>query len=692
MVRGDESMRTPGPAHLVRSAKTRLAGDEERGARPWGPARGLIMAGRISRWLLDWSRPLRLHLGVLVVASLICTSTPIIWMAFSQGRTAAVAAGAQQMREMSMRLIEGYRNTLQEGNEAVALASTLQQLVAPPPGDIRAKEAFLIEALRNVPNATSIYTGYPDGSYLQVISTTRDDVRRTLSVPDGTAFAVRTIARRDRPDVISTLRFLDGDAREISTRNVEYASFDPRERPWYRAVVQDHAAVSVGPYVAGTLQAPTLTIAAPMRDDGNVVVGINIHLRTVSRLLDASAISPRARAYIIDDGDYLVAHSDPAVMGRLMELWSRARGAINATSDGFDSSLETVARLRRDPAFAGGGLARVTLDGEPYLIQIAPIGVSGLFTGNEAAIVVPLDDLVAQANRLLLHNLLIAAGFVIAGVAASVVLSRMVSRSLHQLAEEARRIGDLDTREKAVSHSWITEINMLATALAASRHAIGQFALYVPREVVRRIVNPDGRVVDKAKRQEVTVLFTDIRDFTTISEQHSPEEVVDTLSAYFEVLNGIAESHGGTVIQYLGDSIFVMWNAPVEDNRHAEHGCRCALAMKAAVDALNEENQRNGLPELITRFGLHTGPAVVGSFGAASRQQYTAMGDTINVASRLEGLNKEFDTSILVSAATRDAVAESFDLRPRGLVQLKGRAGKVDVWELVGARIESAGR
>jgi adenylate cyclase len=182
----------------------------------------------------------------------------------------------------------------------------------------------------------------------------------------------------------------------------------------------------------------------------------------------------------------------------------------------------------------------------------------------------------------------------------------------------------------------------------------------------------------------VTVLFTDIRDFTTISELNSPEDVVDTLSAYFERLNTIAEQNGGTVVQYLGDSIFVMWNAPVPDIRHVEHGCRCALAMKAAIDDLNEENRGNGRPELVTRFGLHTGPAVVGSFGAISRQQYTAMGDTINVASRLEGLNKEFGTSILVSAAIYDAVGDCFNLRSLGLVQVKGRAEKVDIWELVG--------
>jgi adenylate cyclase len=631
-----------------------------------------------------WSRPLRLHLGVLVVASLLCTSMPIIWLAFSRGSDAAVSAGVQQMREMSLRLIEGYRNTLQGGMEAVALASTLPQLASPPPRDIEAKQEFLLEVLRNIPNATSIYTGYPDGSYLQVINAQRQDVRRTLAAPDGTAFAIRTIAGRETADVISTLRFLDSEAREISGRDIDYASFDPRQRPWYQAVIQDGAPVSVGPYVAGTLQVPTLTIAAPMRGDGRVVVGINIHLQTVSALLNAQGISPRARAYIIDAGDDLVAHSDPDIMSRIIAIWSRASGAFDATANGFDTSVETVARLRRDPAFANGGLARIELDGERQLVQIAPVGVSGLFKGSVAAIVVPMEDLVAEANRLLVRNLLIAAAFVIAGVAASVLLSRMVSRSLYRLADEARRIGDLDVSEKAVSHSWISEINTLASALAASRHAISQFALYVPREVVRRIVSPEGRAVVKATRQDVTALFTDIRDFTTISERNSPEDVVDTLSAYFELLNTIAERNGGTVVQYLGDSIFVMWNAPVQDDSHAEHGCRCALAMKAAIDTLNEENRRTGRPELLTRFGLHTGPAVVGSFGAISRQQYTAMGDTINVASRLEGLNKDFGTSILVSAAIHDAVGDRFEFRPLGLSQVKGRAERVDLWELVG--------
>jgi len=114
--------------------------------------------------------------------------------------------------------------------------------------------------------------------------------------------------------------------------------------------------------------------------------------------------------------------------------------------------------------------------------------------------------------------------------------------------------------------------------------------------------------------------------------------------------------------------------------------------MKAAIDTLNEENRRNARPELFTRFGLHTGPAVVGSFGAISRQQYTAMGDTINVASRLEGLNKDFGTSILVSAAIHDAVGDRFEFRPLGLAQVKGRAERVDLWELVGESDDQVSR
>src|SRR5690606_24727972 len=106
--------------------------------------------------------------------------------------------------------------------------------------------------------------------------------------------------------------------------------------------------------------------------------------------------------------------------------------------------------------------------------------------------------------------------------------------------------------------------------------------------------------------------------------------VVDMLTAYFQTMNTVVKRNNGVIVQYLGDSIYAMWNAPAENPDHVRDGCRCALELKAAIDALNAENAKAGRPVLVTRFGLHTGIVVVGSVGAEDRRQYTAMGDTVN--------------------------------------------------------------
>jgi adenylate cyclase len=155
-------------------------------------------------------------------------------------------------------------------------------------------------------------------------------------------------------------------------------------------------------------------------------------------------------------------------------------------------------------------------------------------------------------------------------------------------------------------------------------------------------------------------------------------------------MNGIVERHNGVIVQYLGDSIYAMWNAPEPDPDHVDDGCRCTLALKAGIDDLNRANRAAGLPELVTRFGLHVGEAVVGSVGARSRRQYTAMGDTVNVASRLEGINKQFGTSILVSGAVRARADPGFAFRALGKAQAKGRAEQLDIFELVGLGEDSA--
>jgi adenylate cyclase len=157
------------------------------------------------------------------------------------------------------------------------------------------------------------------------------------------------------------------------------------------------------------------------------------------------------------------------------------------------------------------------------------------------------------------------------------------------------------------------------------------------------------------------------------------------LSEYFDIFSEVVAAHEGTIIQFHGDSVFAMWNAPVSDAHHAEHACRCALAVEERLGTFNAQQKERGLPEFRTRFGIHTGTAVVGSVGARERLQYTAMGDTVNVASRLEGMNKDYGTTILASGAVVAQCSDAIAFRPLGSAQAKGRASALEIYEVLAA-------
>lgn len=637
--------------------------------------------------LSPWVRPLRLHLSVVIVTLLVCISAPLMWLTYTKGREAAITAGEDLMRQLGLRAIDRYRNVFGDGYSAVATASVLAPLLTPPPADLDAKQEFLVRVLQSSPYIDGIYVGYPDGAFVQAVNVERnsrwDDVLRT---PSGTIFALRTV-QKSGDDALSTWRFLNRGGVSVGERSDGKVAFDPRARPWYSAAMTAGGQVSVGPYVSATTRSLSLTLAMPMTKGNGVVVGTDVLLEAISRLLNREAISQHARGYVFDDDSQLIVHSDPAIMTEILDTLSYNPTGRTQITGAEDPAVGPIKALLASSVTQRGGAVQFMVGAEPYLAQISPVEFSGLLKGNVVVLAAPLDDFVGPSDRLLNKTLWIASILVLVGIAAALVVARLISNALFSLANEARQIGNLELDGNLATHSWIAEINVLANALASARDAIHNFALYVPRELVRRIVNSGKLAVGTALRQDVTLLFTDIRDFTTISEQHSPEEVVDMLSVYFQLMNEIVERHNGVIIQYLGDSIFGMWNAPLADQRHAENGCRCALALKAAIDDWNAVNRAAGRAELVTRFGLHTGAAVVGSVGAQSRRQYTAMGDTVNVASRLEGMNKQFGTSILASRAVEDSVREMFHFRALGLAEAKGRLEQIEIFELVGDKV-----
>lgn len=213
--------------------------------------------------------------------------------------------------------------------------------------------------------------------------------------------------------------------------------------------------------------------------------------------------------------------------------------------------------------------------------------------------------------------------------------------------------------------------------LRARKKTVELFSRFVDPVVVKQLVSSEGLSREGESRQ-VSVLFSDIRGFTSLSENRTPQEVVSLLNRYFTLQVAVVFKHGGSLDKFIGDCIMAFWGAPLDDPQHAVHAVNAAMEMAEVLQQFKEE-----LGEQDANFdvgiGIHSGPAVVGLIGSEQRKEYTAIGDTVNLASRIEGLTKGV-SRILVSGDTMDLCADHFDFKPYGFYKVKGRAQEVELF------------
>jgi class 3 adenylate cyclase/CHASE2 domain-containing sensor protein len=211
------------------------------------------------------------------------------------------------------------------------------------------------------------------------------------------------------------------------------------------------------------------------------------------------------------------------------------------------------------------------------------------------------------------------------------------------------------------------------------------FEFYLAPAVVERIVNADKPPELGGEQREVTLFFSDLVKFSSWSETMPPHDVVELMNRYLTAMTDIIEAEGGFIDKYIGDAILGVFGAPLEDPRHAERAVRAALRCDEALSALNDASREIGAPALAHRIGLNSGPAVVGNIGSKRRFNYTVMGDAVNLASRLEGANKFFGTSIMAAERTVALSGSQFTWRELGVIRVKGRMETVCVFEPLAA-------
>jgi adenylate cyclase len=220
----------------------------------------------------------------------------------------------------------------------------------------------------------------------------------------------------------------------------------------------------------------------------------------------------------------------------------------------------------------------------------------------------------------------------------------------------------------------------------AGRQIKSAFEFYVPEAVVDEIIKDPAKLTLGGDRKDVSILFSDIAGFTTFSENLSPEELVHILNEYLTAMTDVVFTHRGLLDKYIGDAIMAVYGAPLPQPDHHLQACLTALDMMSALRVLQEKWEGEGRPKLEIRIGVNSGFAAVGNMGSEKRFDYTVMGDNVNLASRLEGINKIYGTNIIISESTHEHVHQEILCRELDLVRVKGKTKPVKIYEVIGKK------
>ncbi len=275
-------------------------------------------------------------------------------------------------------------------------------------------------------------------------------------------------------------------------------------------------------------------------------------------------------------------------------------------------------------------------------------------------------------------------------MAIGLVLTLLVSGNLTRPLKEIIRVlqgvqnGDFDKKVRVTSNDEIgytgDVINEMARGLKERDQIKDVFGKYVTKEIMDEILS--GNVSLDGEIKEVTVLFADLRNFTPMVEATPPREVVRIINRYFTAMADAITQHHGLILQYIGDEIEAVFGAPIHRDDHPLMAVRAAQEMSRRLKDVNRELEQNGQKPLTHGIGVHTGEVLAGNIGSPERLSYALVGDTVNLTSRLQGLNKQFGTEIIISAATCARLDHNFNLKALPATLVKGKNQPVEIFTL----------
>jgi adenylate cyclase len=348
-------------------------------------------------------------------------------------------------------------------------------------------------------------------------------------------------------------------------------------------------------------------------------------------------------------------------------------------------ALEAHTRRSIMPKFFGAGHIEQIRGALPIPIWLKLIA---LILVNGTLPIVVLASAAFVDNLTPLSIIYLAVSFLIVGGLQAWFIVNSLALPIRRLRREMTKLGQKDFSAQAPIDS-IDDIGLLADRfnqtvkdLKQAEFVTETFGRYVSCEVRDEILN--GKIALGGEERSVSVLFSDIRGFTPLSESKTPQELVVFLNRYLDTMVEAIVTHGGTIDKFIGDAIMAIFGAPLTSGDDARNAVRAGWEMLTRLRAFNSESAANGWPSIDIGIGVHSGPVIAGNVGSAKKMEYTVIGDTVNTASRIEQLNKQLRSRMLISAATHSLVEPSVETRRHGPVTVKGKSEAIYVYEVLG--------
>jgi len=451
-------------------------------------------------------------------------------------------------------------------------------------------------------------------------------------------------------------------------------NYNVKTRPWYIAALKNKKTTWLDVYRYYFTQELGISVVTPVITKDEKIVGVikfDIGIEFIRKLIEDVKFSKNGIIFIVSKSGKLIAYPNIVQYknNNVMDIHQLSnRPWIIASYDYFIKTGKTNFKIE--------------INNVIYLASyssFATIGDSEWFV----ATVAPQDDFVSGLRGTRRISILFGLLILIASIiVVSSVISRVV-KPMKKITNEIDKIKNFELTNTPKIVSRITEINAVASALYSMKKGLRSFQKYIPASLVRDLIEAGDEAQTGGVKKYLAIFFTDIRNFTSIAEASDPHKLAMRLCDYFNVLSTIIAKQNGTIDKYIGDAVMAFWGAPLDIDNPCHKAATAALLCINQINLLNHIWENENKPPFITTIGIHFGEAVVGNYGSTERLSYTAFGDAVNLASRLQGLNQYFGTHIIVSEAVYLIIKDDFTLRMIDCVTVKGKEEAINIYELI---------